>query len=146
MPVYEVEPRGGVGPVRLGARRDDVRAAVSDPPDSFQKGALQRYEVDAFDSLGLHVHYTGDDPVVEFIEAFPANGVRFTLGGVDLLGSPAAAVVAALAEQYAVAEEEHGCSFVVPELDVALWRESPGAEAFDSVGVGEPGYFGDVAV
>ncbi|MDX1420080.1 MAG: hypothetical protein R3181_08945, partial [Rubricoccaceae bacterium] len=108
MPVYEVEPREGVGPVRLGASRDDVRAAVPDPPEPFQKGALQRYEVDAFDRLGLHVHYAGDMPAVDFVEAFPADGVRFTLGGVDLFGSPAAEVVAGLAEQYAVAEEEEG--------------------------------------
>ena len=146
MPVYEVEPREGVGPVRLGASRDDVRAAVSDPPESFQKGAHELYEVDAFDRLGLHVHYGGDSPAVEFIEAFPVNGVRFALGGVDLFGSPAAEVVAGLAGRYAVAEEEEGCSFVVPELDIALWRESPDDETFESAGVGESGYFGDVAV
>lgn len=147
MPVYEIKPREGVGPVRLGTSRDDVRAAVPAPVDSFQKGAFQRYDVDAFDALGLHVHYTGPSPVVEFIEAFPADGVVFALSGLDLLGQTAPSVIAALTERHRVVEEEEeGRSYILPELDVALWRESPDDEVFASVGVGEEGYFGDRAV
>ena len=146
MPVYELEPHGGVGPVRLGASRDDVRAAAPDPPDPFQKDPSDPYEVDVFDPLGLHVHYAGDRPAAEFVEAFAAEGVTLTLYGVDPLRQPAATVVAALAARHEVVEEEEGCSFVVPEIDVSLWRPSPGDEAFEAVGVGTAGYFGGVAV
>ena len=146
MPVYELEPHGGVGPVRLGASRDEVRSAVSDPPDPFRKDPSDPYEVDAFDSLGLHVHYAGDRPAVEFIEASEAEGVSITLGGTDLLRQSAAAVVAVLASRSSVVEEEEGSSFVAPALDVSLWRSSPDDEAFESVGVGAIGYFGGVAV
>lgn len=144
--VVEITPLEGVGAVRFGMPRAAARAAVGEPARAYRKAPEARHEADAFDRSGLHVHYRDADPAVECVEAVPADGVTFVLGGVEVFERPADEVRAALAAQTDVIAEEGGRTYVLPEWDVALWRPSPDAPRFTGVGVAEPGYYRLAAV
>jgi hypothetical protein len=140
MPVFEVTPGEGLGPVRFGMSRDDVRATLAEPPRPFLKTPGALHKADEFAAAGLHVHYRGRAPVVEFVEAYAVEGVAVTLDGLDLLGQPATAVVEALRARTVVVREAGGAVYLLPELDVSLWRSTPADERFAAVGAAEPGY------
>ena len=140
MTVHEIHPREGLGPVRFGMSREAVRAALDEAPTPYQKTPEAKHAADAFEQTGLHVHYRGPAPAVEFVEGFAAPDVRFTLGDLHPLDAPAEEVLARLADQTDVIEEEGGALYVLPEWDVSLWRPAPGHARFTAVGVAEPGY------
>jgi hypothetical protein len=140
MTTYEIRPRDGLGPVRFGMSRAEVHAALDEPPEPYQKTPEARHAADAFQRAGLHVHYRGAEPVVEFIEGFAVPDVRLTLRDVHPLEVPAEEVVARLAGLTDVIEEEDGATYVLPEWDVSLRRPDRAHERFTAVGVAEPGY------
>jgi len=78
----EIEPFVGVGVIRFGDTRQQVRDALQRPFESFRK-VVGANETDAFDELGLHVYYDGQDRV-EAIEGF--GSASLTIGGLVLLG------------------------------------------------------------
>lgn len=63
--VYEIVPHVGVGPVRLGMSRSEVRRVVPGPCEPFRKTADAVQETDAFHNSGFQVFYGGNAPVVE---------------------------------------------------------------------------------
>ena len=119
--------------------RADVLTALGEPPRPYRKTPEALHEADAFERAGLHVHY-GTDAAVEFVEAFPAPGVSVVLLGLDLFAEPVAALTRALAARTHVVEGEGGCTFVLPELDVSLWRAAADDARHASVDAAEPGY------
>jgi hypothetical protein len=140
MTVFEVQPNEGIGPVRFGMGRAAVRAALGEAPAPFQKTPGARHAADAFERAGLHVHYRGPEPVVEFVEGFAVPGVGLTLAGTRPLEAPAAAVLAHLAAQTDVVEEEDGATYLLPEWNVSLRRPDRTHARFAAVGAAEPGY------
>jgi len=143
----DVVPLVGIGPIRLGMTRDQVRAAVDMPPLSFRKGA----EVDAFYNNALQVFYAADCPMAEFVEVSLGSELEPWLDGLDLSRVPADEVVASLSKAATVDDRdpELGLSYVFPALGISLWRRTlPESAAdlegryFDTVGVGAAGYFG----
>lgn len=54
---FDIRPYEGVGPVKLGMTREEVRAAVGAPFEEFRKSAGDELPTDAFDTVGLHVYY-----------------------------------------------------------------------------------------
>jgi hypothetical protein len=80
----EITPFEGVGTIRFGDSRQQVRNSINHRYESFRKDVGED-ETDAFDEIGVHVYYD-DQGRVEFIEAFsPAS---LTLHGLPLMGRP----------------------------------------------------------
>jgi hypothetical protein len=78
----KIEPFLGVGVIRFGDTRQQVRETLQRPFETFRKN-MGENATDAFDEIGLHVYYDGQDRV-EFIEGFdPAS---LTISGLELLG------------------------------------------------------------
>jgi hypothetical protein len=116
-----------------------VLAALRETPRPFRKTPEALHEADAFARAGLHVHY-GDDAGVEFVEAFPAEDVSVVLFGLDLFAQPVEDLTEALAAHTHVVAEEGGCTYLLPELAVSLWRRAPTDARLASVDAAEPGY------
>ena len=136
-----MEPLVGVGPVKIGMSRGQVRSEIAVEPSPFKKTPDSEHETDAFDEEGMHVYYTGDDSVVEFVELFEAESVALIYKGLDLLRSPGRMVLEHLSAGDKPIEEELG-AYVFHGLEVSLWRESPDQEdCFEAIGVGCKGYF-----
>ncbi len=79
-----ITPLKSVGPICFGADSAAVRAALASPCTPFRKDLDAPEVTDAFDALGLHVHYaaTGCDAVELFAPAAP------TLDGQGFFGRP----------------------------------------------------------
>jgi hypothetical protein len=69
-------PYIGVGPIRFGMSRNEVRQMVGHPAKPFLKGPDAIIPTDAFDDIGLHVFYKKDD-TCEAIEMFLAADPTF---------------------------------------------------------------------
>jgi hypothetical protein len=80
---FSIIPYEGVGPIRLGMTREEVRSTVGIEVREFWKSLDSEYPVDEFESLGFHVYYRRPG-VCEFIEMW--KGSNPTLLGESLLG------------------------------------------------------------
>lgn len=78
-----IEPYVGVGPIRLGMTRAQVRAVVPSPAHEFMLSPQSPSPTDAFDELGIHVEYSAQD-VCEAVEMFKITSP--TLFGRTLMG------------------------------------------------------------
>jgi hypothetical protein len=148
MRAYVVNPGVGVGPVRLGMHRDEVRAAMGQEPERFLKAGTSRYETDAYHDSAFQVFYEGDEPRVEFIELSGHGGFVAFYRGKDVFGTEASDLVEFIARDAPVDDRdpEFGYSFVFPSLELSLWRpvlpeDDPDGEFFSTIGVGVEGYF-----
>lgn len=139
---YVVEPHGGVGPVRFGMTRAEVRAAMPAVPTAFGRGTGES-PVDAWHDFVLQVFYDGDDRV-EYIEVERDDALQAVLYGKAIL---ALAVDRALAHvrRHGGDEprrDELPYAYVFGELDLALWRPHAGEEdagCFASLGIARDG-------
>lgn len=146
--VFEIVPMVGVGPVRFGMPREQCRKSLGLDFDTFFKGTPKGHPTDAFDSLGMHVYYSGIVPVVEFIElsfSKEATNAIFTIDGVDVFQTNAAKLVGILVTKSEWRDDVG--SLVFPAIEMALYREHPFDPEFDdfdrwdAVSVGRTGYF-----
>src|SRR5436309_419457 len=80
-----IRPYEGIGPIRFGMQRAEVRAALGGPFREFKKTVNSVTPTDAFPTLGVHVYYKlpGSCEAVEV--ASPAQAILF---GRELVGSP----------------------------------------------------------
>ena len=83
---FEITPYVGVGPITFGMTRAEVRGRLAAPVESFRKTPTSATPADAFDTLGIHIHYDLDDccEAVEFGQLLAV--LRFR--GQSLLGQP----------------------------------------------------------
>jgi hypothetical protein len=58
---FEIVPYAGIGPLRFGATRAEVRETLQVPVETFQKTPSSEALTDAFDDLGIHVYYDSAD-------------------------------------------------------------------------------------
>jgi hypothetical protein len=96
---YEVDPRGGIGGVRLGMTREESRAAMRWPTDVDSGPAADRYH-DAALEVGF-----GEDGRVERIAIRPSARFTAIVGGLDLFRLPSALVEERLAAMGETAAE-----------------------------------------
>jgi hypothetical protein len=142
---FEVKPHVGIGPLRLGMTPEAVRRAVG----VHAVGKIDRGREEMVDDLGLNVDYSEGDSRVTFIQAFPVDGVRFGLGGLDVFGTPADDLVAEVVrrERLRPADFPPGqCEYLFPSLGLALWRSLPTdvpGWTFESISVHAAGYYED---
>lgn len=140
----------GVGPVRFGASRDAVRAAMGSTPVSFQKGMHAGDPlVDAWFENSLHVFYHRSTDAVECIEIFRGGPVAITLHGHDLLATPASDLIPELdrIRPFDRDVSDPGYSFVFQDWQVSLWRpalpedDEEDARFFAAAGAAVSGHF-----
>jgi hypothetical protein len=143
---FVLDPINGVGPVRLGASREAVIAALGTPTASFHKTPNSRHPVDAWFGNGFQVFYEGDQPMVAFIELSEGHDFEAVLFGLPVFTTTTAILVREVGHRakHDEADPELGCSYIFPSLELALWRpDSDDNEApyFSTVGIGGAGYF-----
>ena len=123
---------------------------MATPAAPFAKGPDPAWETDAFHGHAFQVFYSGERPVVDFIELSGGADVRALLGGRAVFDTPAEELIATVSARspFDAGDPELGYSYVFPELDLAFWRpvipEAPGdpeGRYFSTVGIGSPGYF-----
>src|SRR5262245_54665446 len=147
MPVFEVIPHVGIGPLRLGMTQAEVRHAIAGSAVRGLRGCLEVVR-----DLGLWVDYTEGFTAVKFVQASEVAGVRVLLAGADVFDTPADELVARLVQQEGlnVADFPPGRhSYLYEALRLVLWRERvPEAESrpFDCVSVHAEGCYSETAL
>lgn len=139
---YVVEPHRGVGPVRFGMSRAEVRAAIPAVPVAFGRQPGET-PVDSWHDFVLQVFYDADDRV-EYIEVERDEALHAVLYGEAVL---MLSIDRALAHvcRYGKDQPEGGelpYAHVFPALDLALWRAHDGEDdsgCFASLGVAREG-------
>jgi len=80
--VWEIHPFKGLGELRFGQERKQVRASLGSDFSVFQKDEGEN-DSDSYDKLGLHLYYDDQD-CLECIEAF--EPMSPTIFGVSIVG------------------------------------------------------------
>src|SRR6188768_2838145 len=83
---FEIMPYVGIGKIRFGMTKEEVRATLGVPFESFLKSESSELPTDAFDSLSIHVYYKLPG-VCEAIE-FGDFGENPTFKGYKFMGKP----------------------------------------------------------
>ena len=142
---YDILPHSGVGPIRLGMTREEVRAEFGMPDftgNDNREEFLHGFFVD-FNSEGR----------VEFIELAKSTQFRPLFKGKclhELLADDVVALVQRY-DQYSEDDPELGYSYCFLDLQMSLWRPTvPDANQpnddddgryFHAIGIAEKGYF-----
>ncbi|MCC9641603.1 hypothetical protein LOC71_04905 [Rhodopirellula sp. JC740] len=149
MKAFDILPTVGVGPIRFGMTRADVRQLIGPhdgDADEEREWYLEGLAID-FDAAGK----------VAFIEIAESENFRALLDGEclhELDADSAVAHVEKLAP-YDTSAPEPGYTYVFPTLQLSLWRsvvpdasqdsDDPSGRTFEAVGVGPSGYFPEIA-
>lgn len=139
MKKVNIEPGYAIGPVLLGMNRAEVARTIGTPTRQFQKTEGSAKRTDVYLNFALNVDFS-DTAQVEFIEAFPMDGVVHVLAGIQVFDTPASALVAALSSKADLQEVENGAAFFSPDVGIALLRAGPEKEHFDTVAVAKADY------
>lgn len=142
-PRFEVQPKVGVGPVKLGVERSVAIQSMGAEPDSFKKTPMSQHPTDAFFESGFQIFYEGDEPRVESIELSRECGFEATISGVNVLDLPVSEALSKIEEIVGITPvtEDGGYSFEIPQLGLWLWRPSNDLDDeegrfFSTIGVG----------
>ena len=130
----EIRPFEGLGDLRFGMSRRDVRALLGQEFRSFKKTPLADSLTDAYAQYGLHLYYDGQDRL-ELVEAFRPCVPIFQ--GVELLG-PRKVVPDRLREAGAGGPRRDSDGDFFDDLGFALY--SPG-DMVEGVSVYRKGYY-----
>jgi hypothetical protein len=116
-----ITPHEGVGPVRLGMTRDEVRAALSGFPGALAETASHE-SVDHFFGSALEVEY-GCNGGAMFVGAsfYPGCGCTFTLDGYDPWSIPASDLFERLARLDGGVHRFQSTEYLFRSLVVTLW-------------------------
>ena len=139
---WEVEPHGGVGVVRFGMTRAEVRAAVPAVPTAFGRGPSES-PVDAWHDFTLQVFYDAGDRV-EYVEVERDEELQAMLYGEAVLACPVDRALAHVCRHGGDQPDADALPYahVFAALDLALWRPHDGEEdagCFASLGVARRG-------
>ena len=115
IPHWSIAPLIGLGPLRLGASREEVLRILGPQSRCIGKGA-STVLTDVFGDSCVYVFYD-DQANVRFIEVF--EGIDVSFQGVSLLGYPAHNVLAALSANGYGGEDRDG-SIVFPNAGFVL--------------------------
>lgn len=137
-----VQPHGGVGPVRFGMSRAEVRAAMPDVPVAFGRQPGEA-PVDSWHDFVLQVFYDADD-LVEYIEVERDEAFAALLYDEPILLLPVDRALAHVCRHGHDQPDDDALPYahVFPGLELALWRPHDGeqdAGGFASLGVAREG-------
>jgi hypothetical protein len=150
-PILDLVPLESLGPIRFGMTRQEVREAMLDEPETFEKGEGGP-EIDGYFDLALQVHFRGEDERVCFVEAAADAAFRVRFQGKFPLEVKADEAIRLLRSQapFDADDPELGYGFVFPALETSLWREvmpehpaDEEGQRFSSIAAGEMGYFSE---
>lgn len=71
----EIIPHVGVGPIRFGMTRAEVRTVLGNDVSVIRKWPYTR-EIDAYDALGVHLEYDSDDKLI-CVEAWGSCPIHY---------------------------------------------------------------------
>ncbi len=146
MPVYEVIPHRGVGPVLLGMSCEQSRAAmgISCRPSKNMPSSTDTYLNNSF-----QIDFDEHDRV-EFIELSNDEVITAIYKGQEVFKMQADDLVRFTAQDapFDPDDPELGTSYTFPALDLALWRpvlpegpDDPEGRYFATIAIGKQGYF-----
>lgn len=143
---FVLDPLVGVGPIRLGANRESVLAALGNPASSVHKTPDSRYPTDSWFENRFQVFYEGSRPTVAYIEVSGGGDVEAVLFGLPVFATAVPILVNEVGCRAKLDETdpELGHSYIFPALELAFWRpdnDDKEAPHFSTVGVGQSGYF-----
>lgn len=144
MLTFEIQPRIGVGPVKLGMTRSAVHEALGRPEwsDKEREGFLGGFFVD-FDEAGR----------VEFIELAKSNEFEATFEGACLhrMKADEAMRIVSQLDHHDQNDPEVGYSYIFLKLQMSLWRglipevdqdvADHSGRYFEAIGIGADNYF-----
>ena len=138
---FEIEPNVGVGPIKLGMPKSEVKKVLGEPE---------------FEGDGRAAYFSGfmidfdDSNHVEFVEVARSALIKVSYKGVilhDILASEAVEYLSNF-DSYDINDPELGYSYVFKALQISLWRGGAPENEFDeegryfeSVGVATKNYF-----
>lgn len=108
------------------------------------------HETDAWREAGFQVYYSGDPPVVEYIELSGRHDHQVLYHGVSVFETDADLLVSHISRDapFDPDDGELGYSYIFPALQLSLWRpvlpQSPDdtqGRKFKTIGVGRKGYY-----
>ena len=82
---FKIEPYKSVGPIKFGMSRPEIRDVLQIEPKPFRKTLSSLIASDAYDDIGVHVHFDESGGCCAVELAAPANP---TFRGQSLLGQP----------------------------------------------------------
>ena len=142
-PKFEVQPKLGIGPVKLGMDRTSAIASMGLEPDSFMKTPMSEHPTDSFYEAGFQIFYAGEVPKVESIELSRGCGFEATLSGHNVLDLPVSEALVKIENVTGLKPEteDEGYSYEIASLGLWLWRQSnePNDEEgiyFSTIGIG----------
>ena len=148
---YSVQPFVGVGPVRLGMSRSEVRSRFTEAPKTFRKGSSTGPATDAFHNGAFQVFYDGQTDTAEYIELSRDADFHALYREVNVFATPADEVAAFVSRDasYDESEREFPYSYIFRQLQLSLWRpvlpeDDESGRFFSTIGVGRKGYYDDV--
>jgi hypothetical protein len=103
---WEIHPFEGIGPIRFGMARSQVRSILGNDFKVFKKGPFAANTTDAYGEHGLHFFYDTADQL-ECIDAFAKCPIYYR--NVRLLNGPAGDILRELSElALSPREDEYG--------------------------------------
>jgi hypothetical protein len=142
MKTFVITPHQGIGPVRLGMSRAEVRSALRPARPTNVNGS------DHFHHSALVAHYDKGTERCNSLSAGRRDELAFrylSLKGLPVFQTPASEVIKALRKQtpYDAKDPELGYTYTFPKLDLSFWRPVMGKDGrfFDTVTLGVRGYF-----
>ena len=147
MKTLEIQPTVGVGPIKFGMSRAEVRKLVG-PPDGDGDEEREWY----LEDLAIDFDSTGKAAFTEIAES---ENYRAVFNGECLHELDAASAVTHVEKSGAFDPNapEPGCSYIFPSLELSLWRpvvpeasqdaDDPTGRTFETVGVGPTGYMAE---
>ncbi len=145
MKTYEVVPLEGIGEVKLGMSREEVRQIMGPNPDT--SGA--RNQVDNYHGGGFQIFYSKEG-TVEFVELLRDSGFEAEAKGINVFEKSAQEVLDVICSYSDFNQDdlEVGYSYVFPDIELSLWRphipendEDQEGKCFSTVGIGVSGYY-----
>ncbi len=134
MQAWQVIPFEGLGPLRFGSSRAEIRTLLGDGFKTFAKQPASLAVTDAYENLGLHLYYDSAERL-EFIEAFEPIDPIYS--GIHLLGSDRTLVLHELQKIGHMHRFDDG-GYFYDELGFALYAP---IEPIEAVSLFRPGYY-----
>jgi hypothetical protein len=142
-PKFEVEPKIGIGPIKLGMNRELAIESMGLKPESFMKTPMSQHPTDAYYEYGFQIFYEGKLPKVQSIELSRGCSFDATFSGENILELPVFEALKKVETITGIKPQtlDDGYTYVIPSLGVWLWRESNEENEeegiyFSTIGVG----------
>lgn len=134
--LFVINPQTGVGPLRFGMLREQVRSALAVPVEIFRR-APEDTVADVFKSVWAFAYYdvNGGLEAVEF-----ASPAKVTFNELDILNTPVTQLLGEVSRADPDLERE-GVGFTSRSFGFGVWSEEEGDRPPQSVIVFVPGYY-----